>query len=181
MFQNSCFKNFVLLIGTLGVCQGIYTYPAFATDPQQSTSALRDSVMNQKNRQDASTKYFSAVVSQFSKTTALPSNLATQIKDNHLFDNKQTPAQDVNGLLNFLRGLVYDSDHPTQFFDSLITMQNAVLSMQDQIISCGEKLAGAQNSFVVSIKQSRGTTLKYIQALKQQKTMVQQTAAIKSR
>ncbi len=173
------FKKFVYLFGNLIVYATITCYPALAVDPHQPEAESANIDINKRYRQEATDKYFSAVVSQFVKPNNLSTALTAKLKDNHMFDSKQTPAQDVNGFFKFLRSLVYDSDNPGPFFDSLIATQSKVLPLQEQAITWGEKFLGPRNSMVVQIKESRQNTLKYIEALKQQKLLLEQSAQVK--
>lgn len=176
---NYQFKKVLCIIGYLIVYDTLNAHQALAAEPNQSETALRDQINNQQHRQDSSEKYFSAVVKKFSMPNNISSAFTEKLKDNHLFDSKRTPAQDVNGFFYFLSGFVYDSDNPGPFFDHLITSQSSILSIQAQLIACGEKLLGPHNSMVVQLKQAHQDNLKSIEALKQQKLQIEQTAKVK--
>jgi len=74
-----------------------------------------------------------------------------------------------------MQKFIDDPKHQELFLDQLIAMFDFYVILQKSLIEHGEKLLGNSNQLVVQVKQSYASNLKYLQALKQQKIMLEQT------
>jgi pyrimidine deaminase RibD-like protein len=81
----------------------------------------------------------------------------------------------VKKSFELIKGLIYDPNNPSPFFNNLIALQSISASAQAQVISIAEKTLGPKNSYVVSLKENYNRTLKYVDALILQKTTLEQT------
>jgi hypothetical protein len=79
------------------------------------------------------------------------------------------------------KNFVYDPNNPGPFFDHLITGYTFLMNVEKNCIPYGEKFLGNKNGMMVSAKQTYAEQTKYLEALKQQRLMLEQNKATSQR
>jgi hypothetical protein len=152
-----------------------------ASSPQADKKTEPD--INQQNQQDLIGRYYCQILKQFGglDKTALPGNNLInsqgKIDEKHVskvIDSFPIKNEQINKSVEFIKGLVYDPLKPDPFFNNLIAVQQMSVAAQNQLITLAETSLGPKNSYVVSLKENYNYTLKYIEALKHQKALLDQ-------
>ncbi len=155
----------------------------FASYPQVDNKKTEPN-MNQQTPQALIGHYYTQALQQLNelyKNDLKAKNLVDsqgKINENQLsktIDTLPVKNNQINKSLEFMKGLIYDPSNPTPFFNNLIAMQSMSAAAQNQLILLGEGSLGAKNSYVVGLKENYSHTLKYLDALKQQKILLEQT------
>jgi len=102
------------------------------------------------------------------KGSVNPNQLSSEIDKLSIKDDQ------VKRGLRLVKGLIYDPNNPSPFFDNLIALQSISASAQAQLLAVAEKTLGPKNSYVVSLRENYNRTLAYVQALNLQKTTLEQ-------
>lgn len=85
------------------------------------------------------------------------------------------PATLKDKLVTSVRNLVYNPEHPGEFLDKLIAGYSAYLFLEKQLTACLELQLGKNNQIVNRIKENYQANALYVEALKQQKLMLEKS------
>jgi hypothetical protein len=152
---------------------------AQAVDPDSDKTTN----VNASKPQELVTHYYNELLKQLNQTNKNTEPIKNFINTQGKIDDKQVskfigsfPVKDqqINHTAGLLKGLVYDPNNPGPFFDNLITLQTISLNAQSGLISIGEKTLGPKNSYVLGMRENYDRTAKYLEALKQQKFLLEQ-------
>ncbi len=146
-----------------------------AADPRHTISVKTNNSPVQSNPIDTIKNYSSSAQSQLDKL------LNNNHTDTHPITNK-LPAQNqdigksiTNKMADLAKGLVYDPKNSAQYFDYLIAGYSFLVEVEKQCIPYGEKIMGSKNQLIISSKENYNEQLKYLNALKQQKLLFEQS------
>lgn len=156
---------------------------ALASYPQIDNKKT-ESDIHPNNPQQLIGNYYTQALKQFSGFTK-NSLQANNLVDSHGQINERQMSKTIDSLpikndqlnksLGFVKGLVYNPSNPAPFFNNLIALQSMSAAAQSKLILWGEKYLGAKNSYVLALAQNYNSTLRYIEALKQQKVLLEQS------
>jgi hypothetical protein len=146
--------------------------PVNAANPTQKDSLSKTSHPERNYWSEAHTQ-----INKIIQTSSLKKypNQVENISSNQQ-ENKNPPiVQNIqNKLASFSKRLIFDPEHPGQFFDYLIKSYSFLTNLEKQLIPYGEKLLGNKNQLVIRAKENYTEQIKYLEALKQQKLLIEQ-------
>ena len=170
----------------------LLTYSSFVYNQMLASSPQTDDKKPEtdKQMQDAQKligNYYTQALKQFGGLNKIGVQ-ANNLIDNHgkldqtqiskAIDSLPVKNEQINKSLGIIKGLVYDPSNPSPFFNNLIALQSMSAVAQSQLIPLAETFLGVKNSYVVGLKANYSQTLKYLEALKQQKVLLEQSMLV---